>query len=66
MKASHLFLLGVIFAFVWNIVRDLVNDYWNVDGGYSYVYVILVITLIILWYKIDEKLNKTYQVTKWN
>lgn len=66
MKASHLFALGVVFFFIWNFIRDLVIDTWNVDGGYSSVYVFSIITMIIIWYSIDNKLNKTYKVTKWD
>jgi len=66
MKASHLFLFGVIFAFIWGLIKDLIQDIWNVDGGYSSIYVFFIITIIILWYAIDNKLNRTYQVKKWD
>lgn len=64
MKASHLFVFGVIFAFVWDFISDLIKDTWSVDGGYSAASVFFIITIIVIWYAIDNKLNKTYKVTK--
>lgn len=67
MKASHLFLLGVIFAFAWNIIRGLVDGVeTTADWNYTIAEVFVLIFFITLWYSIDNHLNKKYKVTRWD
>lgn len=66
MKASHIFLFGVVFAFGYNIIRGLLDgSESNMDWSYTFAEVFAITTFIIVWYSIDAKLNKTYEVRKW-
>lgn len=66
MKASHIFLFGVIFTTIWQFLYKLVDNEWNFDGAYNYADIFILVCMIVIWFMIDAKLNKTYKVTKWD
>jgi len=65
MKASHLFMFGVGFYAIYDLIYDMIRGL-SFDGSYTFWQVITLVIFITLWYSIDNKLNKTYKVTKWN
>lgn len=66
MKASHIFLFGVIFAIGYDIIQGLLDgSESSMDWSYTFAEVMVMITFIIVWYSIDAKLNRTYEVRKW-
>lgn len=66
MKPSHLFLFGLLFSGIWQLSYRIVDGNWTFNDGYSYASVFVLVTMIVLWYAIDDKLNKTYKVTRWD
>lgn len=66
MKASHIFLFGVIFAFVYDLIQGLLDgSESNLDWSYTSAEVFAIVIFIGVWYAIDAKLNRTYEVRKW-
>ena len=66
MKASHIFLLGIVFYFVYDLIRNiLAGKESSFDWSYTSAEVFAIVAFICVWYAIDAKLNKTYEVRKW-
>lgn len=59
-------MFGVVFAVIYNFISRMIDGGWTFEGSFTFWEVIVLVMFITIWYSIDNKLNKTYKVTKWD